>query len=191
LNSAISSGESTNLIRPGVSDVAKRINIIGAQAKKINIVNQPKPRLDPAEIAEGLGAAPCGARISAKLDLISLAEIGTQLLGRLRSSGGRPALADATEICRVPLSTEDVKTLENMVAQIEASSGTKASVGQLVSAIVRSHLSAPNPAASTQAVDPPLSRSLLQNLIDEQLAPLREQVNRLERELHVAGANNK
>jgi hypothetical protein len=179
------------LIRPGVNDMANRINIVGAKPKKINIVNQPKPRLDPAEIAEGLGAAPCGARISGKLDLIGLAEIGTQLLGRLRSSGGRPALADATEICRVPLSAEDVKALEDMVAQIEASSGTKASVGQLVSAIVRSHLNAPNPAASTPADDPPLSKTLLQNMIDEQLAPLREQVNRLEKELHGAGANNK
>jgi hypothetical protein len=168
--------------------MAKRINIIGAKLKRIEILDQPKRRIDPAEIAEGLGAAPCGEQISGKLDLIGLAEIGTQLLSRLRSSGGRPALADATEICRVPLSAEDVKALENMVAEIEASSGTKASVGQLVSAIVRSHLNAPKPAASTPAVDAPPSKKLLQNLIDEQLAPLREQVNRLERELH---ANNK
>ena len=168
--------------------MAERINIVGAKPKRINIVNQPKPRLDPAEIAEGLGAAPCGERISGKLDLIGLAEIGTQLLGRLRSSGGRPALADATEICRVPLSAEDVKALENLVAEIEKSSGMKPSVGQLVSAIVRSHLNAPK-SPYTPAVDPPLAKTALQNLIDEQLAPLREQVNRLEQELHGAGAN--
>jgi hypothetical protein len=171
--------------------MAKRIEIIGAKPKRIEILDRPKRRIDPAEIAEGLGTAPCGELVSGNLDLIGLAEIGTQLLGRLRSSGGRPALADATEICRVPMSAEDFKALENAVAQIEASSGTKASVGQLVSAIVRSHLNAPKPAVSTQADDPPLSKTLLQNLIDEQLAPLREHVNRLEKELPAAGANNK
>src|SRR5437762_1419830 len=101
----------------------KKINIIGAKPKRIQIVNQPKRRLEPAEIAEGLGASPCGERIPENLDLIGLAELGTQLLTRLRSSGGRPALADATEICRVPLGAEDIKTLEAIVAQIEDSSG--------------------------------------------------------------------
>src|SRR5262249_25663182 len=61
-------------------------------------------------------------------------------LRRLRSSGGRPALADATEICRVPLSPEDVKALENITGQIEQSTGTKPSSGQVVSVIVREYL---------------------------------------------------
>jgi hypothetical protein len=40
------------------------------------------------------------------LDPLSLAALGSELIKRLRS-GGRPAVADATEICRVPLSAED------------------------------------------------------------------------------------
>src|SRR5437867_4498571 len=135
--------------------MAKKINIIGAKPKSIQIVNEPKPRLDPAELAEGLGAAPSGGRIPGNLDLIDLAELGTRLLARLRSSGGRPALTDATEICRVPLSADDIKTLEEMVAQIEGSSGAKPSVGQLVSVIVRNHLEAlkarPDPARKGDA----------------------------------------
>jgi hypothetical protein len=178
--------------------MAKKINIIGAKPKRIQIVNQPKLRLDPAEIAEGLGAAPCSERIPGNLDLIGLAELGTQLLARLRSSGGRPALNDATEVCRVPLSTEDLKTLEAMVAQIEGSSGAKASVGQLVSVIVRTHLDAlkalPDPATAGAApageVEQPISKSILQQMIDEQLTPLREKVDRLESELHAVGGGN-
>jgi hypothetical protein len=122
--------------------MAKKINIIGAKPKRIQIVNRPKPRLDPVEIAEGLGAARCGARVPGNLDLIGLGELGTQLLARLRSSDGRPALTDATEIGRVPLSADDIKALEGMVAQIGESSGAKPSVGQLVSVIVRTHLGA-------------------------------------------------
>ena len=105
--------------------MAKKINIIGAKPKRIEIVNPPRPRLDPAEITEGLGATPCGERIPGNLDPIDLGELGTQLLARLRSSGDRPALTDATEFCRVPLSADDIKTLEGMVAQIEGSSGAR------------------------------------------------------------------
>jgi len=58
---------------------------------------------------------------------------------RLRSNGGRPALADATKNCGVPLSADDVKILEGMVTQLEAASGAKPSVGQQVRVIVRNH----------------------------------------------------
>src|SRR5438093_150127 len=98
--------------------MAKKITIVGAQPKKIGVVDQPKRRIEPAELAAALGANPCGRQASGDLDPIALAELGTQLLHRLRSSGGRPALSDATETCRVPLSAEDIKTLENMLSQI-------------------------------------------------------------------------
>jgi len=179
--------------------VAKKINIVGAKPKRIEIVNPPRTRLDPAEIAEGLGAVPCGGPTPGNLDLIGLAELGTRLLARLRSSGGRPALADATEMCRVPLSAADVKSLEEMVAQIEGSSGARPSVGQLVSVIVQSHLDAlrtrPDSgtadAASKGEAEQPVSMTILRKMLDEQLTPLREQVNRLESELHALAGDSK
>src|SRR5439155_22374609 len=115
----------------------------------------------------------------------------TQLLERLRSSGGRPALADATVHCRVPLSAEDVQTLEAMVAEIGESTGAKPSVGQLASVIVRLHLNALKNAAEAttaeaakQDVEHEIARSILRQLIDEQIHPLRQHVKRLESELH-------
>ncbi|MFO0966867.1 MAG: hypothetical protein U0793_14940 [Gemmataceae bacterium] len=166
--------------------MAKKVEIVGANPKKIEITDKSKRRIEPDELATALGASEA-ARSAPSLDLISLAELGTQLLSRLRSSGGRPALADATEICRVPLSAADIKTLEEMVAQIEKSSGAKASVGQLVSAIVRAHLHARNardatPIAAT--TDAPVSRAVVQQMLDAQLTPLRDQLQRLQRELH-------
>jgi hypothetical protein len=120
---------------------------------------------------------------------VSLAALGSELIKRLRSSGGRPALADATEICRVPLSAEDVKALEGMVAHLEASNGAKASVGQLVGVIVRSHLqglrAAPGTEPDAEAGEPlsasSVSDARIQQMIEEQIRPLREQVRRLER----------
>lgn len=178
--------------------MAKKINIVGTKPKKLEVLDQPKRRMEPRELAAALGANPSGQQVSANLDPIALAELGTQLLHRLHSSGGRPALADATVNCRVPLSAEDVKALENMVSRIGESTGAKPSVGQLASVIVRLHLNAikcaPDPAASAgaakQDVEHELSQSLLQQMIAEQINPLREQVKRLETELHAACAGN-
>ncbi|GEM_PF-2507370 len=120
--------------------MAKKIDIVGAKPKRIEIVDQPKRRIEPADLAAALGANPDGQQVLGDLDPIALAELGTQLLNRLRSSGGRPALADATVNCRVPLSAEDIQTLESMVAQLGESTSAKPSVGQLVSVIVRRYL---------------------------------------------------
>jgi hypothetical protein len=120
--------------------MAKKVNIVGTQPKRVRVVDEPRRRIEPAELAAALGAEACGERIGANLDPISLAELGTELLRRLRSSGGRPALADATEYCRVPLSAEDVNALEKIIGQIERSTGSKPSPGQVASIIVRKYL---------------------------------------------------
>jgi hypothetical protein len=179
--------------------MAKKIDIVGAKPKKIEIVDKPKRRISPEEFAGALGATSLGPQISGDLDPIALAELGMQLLNRLRSSGGRPALADATEVCRVPLTVEDAKTLETMVAQIGDSTGAKPSVGQLVSVIVRTHLDAiralPDSATTSEApkraVDEPISIAILQKMLDEQLTPLRNKVNQLEHALHTVGDRSK
>jgi hypothetical protein len=178
--------------------MAKKIQIVGAKPKKIEVVDQPKRRIDPAELAAALGANPSGQPAPGNLDPIGLAELGTQLLDRLRSSGGRPALMDAPIHCRVPLGADDVQMLEDMLSRIGASTGAKPSVGQLVSVIVRLHLNAlksvPETAApadvARQDLEHEVSRSLLRQMIDEQITALREQVKRLETELHAVCAGN-
>ena len=122
--------------------MGKNIEIVGAKPKRVEIVDKPKRRIEPAELAAALGANSAGGQTAGHLDLIALAELGTRLLGRLRSSGGRPALADATEICRVPLSAEDLKALERMTDDIAQATGAKPSPGQVASIIVREYLTA-------------------------------------------------
>lgn len=129
--------------------MAKKIEIAGTRLAKVKIVDQAKRRINPEELAAALGAKSDARQSAQHLDLLSLAELGTQLLARLRSSGGRPALTDASEICRVPLSAADLKVLEGMVAQIAASGDKKPSVGQLISLIVSNHLSGLNAKAAS------------------------------------------
>ncbi|MBM4071100.1 MAG: hypothetical protein FJ271_19460 [Planctomycetes bacterium] len=168
--------------------MAKKIITTGTPARRIETSGKPQRRIEHEEFAAALGAEPMSEAHSPNLDPMSLAALGSELLKRLRSSGGRPALADATEICRVPLSAEDVKTLEGMVAQVGESSGARPSVGQLVSVIVRAHLQSLEAAADSAREadakptepDQPISKAALQQLVEEQIRPLREQVRRLE-----------
>lgn len=173
--------------------MAKKINVTGKPARRIEVTGKPQRRIEPEKFAAALGAEPVGEPHSPSLDPLSLAALGNELVKRLRSSGGRPALEDATEICRVPLSAQDVKTLEGMVAQLEASSGAKPSVGQLVSVIVRAHLQDLNAATDSQTAadvgQASDTKAILQKMIDEQIRPLREHVHRLETKLHAAGRN--
>ncbi len=123
--------------------MAKKIIVAGKPARRIEVSGKPQRRIEPGEFAAALGAETVGEAHSASLDPISLAELGNELLRRLRSTGGRPALADATEFCRVPLSADDVKALEEITSEIEQSTGKKPSVGQVVGAIVRDYLTRP------------------------------------------------
>lgn len=128
--------------------MAEKIQVSGTGPKKVQVVGNPRRRIDPAELAASLGGQPCAQRIAANLDPIALAELGTELLRRLRSTGGRPALADATEFCRVPLSAADVQALEKITDQIGKTTGAKPSIGQLASVIVRAYIS------KTEALEP-------------------------------------
>lgn len=132
--------------------MARKITVSGNPARTIEVTGKPQRRIEPEEFAAALGAEPIGDTHSAGLDPIALAELGTQMLNRLRSSGGRPALADATEICRVPLSAEDLMALETITADIEQSTGTKPSVGQVVGVIVREYLTRRPPYSAAQAM---------------------------------------
>lgn len=137
----------------------KKVTGTGKAARRIEASGKPQRRIGPEEFATALGAELLGDAGTTEFDPTLLAALGGQLVKRLRSSGGRPALVGATETCRVPLSAEDVRALEAMGVQISASSGPKTSVGQLVSVIVRAHLQALNtPAGSKQrGASPPVS----------------------------------
>jgi len=120
--------------------MVKKIKVIGKPAERIQDIGPAQRRIEPAEFAAAIGAEPCGPRVVGDLDPISLAELGNSLLKQLRSTGGRPALAGATEHCKVPLTPEDIAALEQIIAAIARQTGAKPSLGQITSVIVRTHL---------------------------------------------------
>ena len=78
--------------------MAKKIIDTGKTARRIEATDRPARRIEPEAFAEAIGAEPCGDPHAKDLDPIALAALGSELIKRLRSSGGRPALADATQI---------------------------------------------------------------------------------------------
>jgi hypothetical protein len=123
--------------------MTEMIKTIGKKAARIKTTGRPLPRIAPAEFAAARGADPYRIDGPRADDPIALAAIGHELVKCLRSTGGRPALQDANEICKVPLSHADVAALENLTRAVEDSSGVKPSLGQVASAILRIHLHRP------------------------------------------------
>lgn len=171
--------------------MVKKITVTGNAARRIDVTGRPQRRIEAAEFAAALGAEPCGEAHAANLDPLALAELGHELIKRLRSSGGRPALSDATARCKVPLSPDDLEALETIATQVQRDTGSKPSVGQIASVILRAHLdslkhtsAAPPGNPQVTPIEPMLSLNTVKQLIEEQLQPLREKVTRLESDLH-------
>ena len=120
--------------------MAKKNNIVGNALERIEITGQALPRIESAEFAAALGAEACGELRTKHLDLISLGGLGNELIKRLRSTGGRPALEGATERCKVPLTPDDVAKLEQIIALMEAETGKRPALGQIASVILSTYL---------------------------------------------------
>lgn len=148
--------ESVNTMLPKKgSYMAKKVKLIEKEQKRILVSNKPLERIEPVTLAAGIGAVPCGVQVTANVDPISLAELGSALISRLRSSGGRPALEGATEICRVPVSQKDLQRLEEMTCEVAQQTGTRPSPGQLASLIVHKYLTEPDkPSISHSSITP-------------------------------------
>lgn len=117
--------------------MSKKIKIVGKQAGRVRDTGKAMRRVEPAKFASALGAEPCSPEASRGIDPISLAAIGNELLKRLRSTGGRPALEDADGICKVPLSAEDIAALELIAESVCEKTGARPSLGQVASVILR------------------------------------------------------
>lgn len=142
--------------------MAKKIKIVGKALERIEITGQALPRVDPSVFAGALGAESCGELDTKHLDLISLGGLGSELIKRLRSTGGRPSLEGATERCKVPLTLDDVAKLEEIISLVELETGKRPALGQIASVILSIHLdslrhsTAKKPDASSPRFDRPI-----------------------------------
>ena len=95
--------------------------------------------VNPALIAKSLGAAEFVSRKRIQGTPISLHALRRELVGRVRSTGGRPALEGATKIQKIPLKPEDWSRLEELADQLSRQ-GVSATAGQVASVLVHNQL---------------------------------------------------
>jgi hypothetical protein len=107
------------------------------------------PRVDPTQVATALGAeliGTCEAGIGSPL---SIFQVRQELHNRLRSTGGRPGLAETSRRVKIPLSAAQWKALEGIANEV-AEPGFAPSAGQIASVLLSLSLRAIRDAAPEQ-----------------------------------------
>jgi hypothetical protein len=113
----------------------KKITITPSTVARVEVTPSTQPRLDPDQVAAALGAAGPGEPVE-RGSPVSLLAVRLELTRRLQSSGGRPALSDATRRSKIPLSDEEWGQLEKVAAAL-AAPGFTPSPGQVASVLLR------------------------------------------------------
>jgi hypothetical protein len=103
----------------------------------VRIVNTgpTRPFLDPAQVAAALGAKPAAAPAPGAGGPLTLFAVRQELYRRLQSSGGRPALADADKVGKVPVAEKQWARLEELAAAL-AEEGFSPSAGQVANVLL-------------------------------------------------------
>jgi len=103
---------------------------------RIKNTSKTIPRLDPAKVAQALGAEPSDLTMDGiGAGPLSLSQVREELFQRLQSSGGRPALAGTSRRTKIPLSDRQWAELEGIAADV-ASPGFSPSPGQIASVLI-------------------------------------------------------
>src|SRR5947209_11976355 len=100
--------------------MAKRLRDIGPAEPLIRDTGPVEPRLDPKVVAAALGAEPTGVTLEGALSPLTLMVVRQELVRRLQSSGGRPALKGTTRRPKIPLSDAEWSELEALAAAVAA-----------------------------------------------------------------------
>ncbi len=115
--------------------MTKRIRTTEATFPRIRDTSTPLPRIEPAQIQEALGAELAEEGLEGALAPITLFAVREELVKRLQSSGGRPALAGVTRRAKIPLSDQEWLQLEELAAAV-SSPGFAPSAGQVASVLL-------------------------------------------------------
>lgn len=140
--------------------MAKPIRTTEPAPKVIRDTSAPPARVSPTPVQAALGAEASAQKLEEALAPITLFAVRSELLGRLQSSGGRPALSGTSRRAKIPLGDAEWAELEQLATAVSGP-GFSPSAGQVASVLlslsVRSVVSqvarAPEPAASPLARD--------------------------------------
>jgi hypothetical protein len=101
----------------------------------IRDVSATLARIEPDRVAAALGAEASRERLQSRLGPISLLAVRQQLERRLRSTGGRPALAGAVRRTKIPLSAQQWQRLEELAVEFSGPDSAP-SAGQVASVLL-------------------------------------------------------
>jgi hypothetical protein len=119
--------------------MTRKIRVVGPTLKAIRDVSSTLPRIDPAAVQAALGAEADTETLEEVLAPLTLFAVREELINRLQSRGGRPALAGTTRRAKIPLTDQEWLQLEELAAAV-ASSGFSPSAGQVASVLLSSAL---------------------------------------------------
>lgn len=115
--------------------MAKKIVATGSGQRHIRDTGAGAPRVDPAVVAEVLGAEDTGLTSGRARSPLSSFQVRSELFHRLRSSGGRPALAGATRRVKIPVTERQWEELEELATSF-TDLGFVPSAGQVASVLI-------------------------------------------------------
>ncbi|MCG2711202.1 MAG: hypothetical protein L6420_06900 [Elusimicrobia bacterium] len=122
--------------------MAKIIKVTGPTQKLIKVIGPTQKLVKPDVVAKALGAEKVGIKIDTKQGPISLFSLRQFFIGRLRSTGGRPALAGTVKKRnKIPLFPEDWIKLKKMSEYFKRKDGINVSPGQIASALIHRDIS--------------------------------------------------
>ena len=115
--------------------MAKRIVDTSVAAKSLYDTSKTGDIIDPGKLAEALQAELIGSCENPTSTPISILAIQRELLTRLRSSGGRPALSCTTRRQKIPLTDTEWEKLQRLAEQF-AKVQVTATPGQIASILI-------------------------------------------------------
>lgn len=115
--------------------MTKKLQPSEATFRPIQDTSATLPRIDADRILEALGTEIATTELKEALAPVTLFAVREELVKRLQSSGGRPALEGVTRRAKVPLSDEEWLQLEELAAAV-SSPGFAPSAGQVASVLL-------------------------------------------------------
>lgn len=113
----------------------KTIHLTDPAPRAIRDASAPLPLVAQATVATGLGAEASDLKLEKALAPITLFALRSELLSRLQSQGGRPALSGTSRRAKVPIEDSQWADLEELAALVSAP-GCSPSAGQIASVLL-------------------------------------------------------
>src|SRR5690349_7193168 len=112
--------------------MARKVFATGTSRREIRVVGAGARRVDPAAVAKALGAEDAGTEIGLKGSPVTVFQLRAELMNRLQSSGGRPALEGTTRRVKIPVTDRQWREIEDLAASL-SDQGFSPTAGQVAS----------------------------------------------------------